>query len=44
MDWNQLILDPIELQSGPIKLTLSASDIQGDQAIDFRLMTLERVR
>ncbi len=43
-DWNQLILNPISLSKGSIELTLTASDIQGGQAIDFRLMTLERVK
>ena len=42
-DWNQLILNPIYLSEGSIELTLMASNIQGNQAIDFRLMTLERV-
>ncbi|MCR9290126.1 MAG: arylsulfatase [Bacteroidetes bacterium] len=42
-DWNQLILNPISLSEGSIELRLTASDIQGGQAIDFRLMTLERV-
>lgn len=42
-DWMTLTLNPISLSKGPIELSLSASDIQGDGAIDFRLMTLERV-
>ena len=42
-DWNQLILNSISLAKGPIELSLTASNIQGGQAIDFRLMTLERV-
>ena len=42
-DWNPLVLNPISLSKGPIELALTASDIQGGQAIDFRLMTLERV-
>ncbi|MEM9546187.1 MAG: arylsulfatase [Bacteroidota bacterium] len=42
-DWKQLVLDPIDLKEGAIELTLTASDLKGDEAIDFRLLTLERI-
>lgn len=42
-DWKPLLLNPISLSKGPAELTLTASDIQAGKAIDFRLMTLERI-
>ena len=42
-DWATLKLDAIQLEKGSSQLKLTASDFQGVQAIDFRLMTLERV-
>ncbi len=42
-EWKQLIFDPILLTEGSIELSLAASAIQGGEAIDFRLMTLERL-
>jgi hypothetical protein len=43
-DWGVLKFNPILLSKGSVELTLSASDIQNHEAIDFRLMTLKRIK
>jgi len=43
-DWKQLKLPPITLNKSMTRLILTASNIQGIQAIDFRLMTLESIK
>ncbi|QDV66110.1 arylsulfatase [Crateriforma conspicua] len=41
--WADLPVGEIDLQAGPQKLSLHATEIPGDEAIEFRLMMLERV-
>lgn len=42
-DWKELEFDKIKLDKGSLRLSIKASNIKADQAIDFRLLTLERV-
>jgi len=41
-DWQTLTMPTVVLNQGPIELSLRTSNSQRDQAIDFRMMTLER--
>ena len=42
-DWAKLKLETIQLEKGLTQLNLTASDFQGAQAIDFRMMILEKI-
>lgn len=42
-DWRMLDLPPVQLTEGKVELSLSASNMQGPEVIDFRLMTLTRM-
>ncbi|PXA04847.1 N-acetylgalactosamine 6-sulfate sulfatase [Coraliomargarita sinensis] len=42
-DWTPMTLGKIKLPAGPGKLTLKATEIPGNEVMDFRLLTLKRL-